>query len=112
MLARHIPDRFFRQITGPDYQVLREREVSPQHHQGQRQISQIVKMPRLQHPIHRFTLRQPRHRQDREPQSAQRPRRHEDQTEDRRRPCGVERHHPINRRERRRQNEDYQTWPA
>src|SRR6266853_4584065 len=47
MQARVIESDFLRLVAGPDDQQLRKLEVSPEHHEGQQQLAQIVNVARL-----------------------------------------------------------------
>ncbi len=42
--APDVPDDFLRQIAGPNDQLLRERQVRPEHHEREHQLAQIVQM--------------------------------------------------------------------
>src|ERR1700683_658170 len=44
--ALHVPRNLVHQIAGPDNQELREREVGPQHREGEEQLADVVQMRR------------------------------------------------------------------
>ena len=90
-----------RQVAGPDDQVLGEREVRPQHHEGEHQVPEIVKVRRDDDAIERRAAAQPheRRRSGRPcaespcPPMISTPYMVENQ-------CGLDRHQPVERRER------------
>ena len=60
-----------REIAGPDDQVLREREVRPEHHERQHQVREIVEVVRDDHAVQRFSPAEPREARDLEGKRAQ-----------------------------------------
>ena len=51
-----IPGDFVREVTRPDYEQLRKREIGPQHHEREQQLSQIMQMSRLKRAGEGFAL--------------------------------------------------------
>ena len=56
--APHVPGNFFGQISRPDDQPLREREVGPHHDEGQHEFSVIVHLLRPEQFRHRLVAEQ------------------------------------------------------
>src|SRR5262245_2958503 len=54
------------QVARPDDQELREREVRPQHHEGEHQLAQIVEVHGLEDVVHRLAAHEQREDRDAE----------------------------------------------
>ena len=44
--AVHVPDVLFRQVTGPDEQILSKCHIGPEHDERQQEVAEVVKMGR------------------------------------------------------------------
>ena len=52
--ALELPADLFRKIAGPDDQILRKREVRPEHDESQQQFPKIMKVQWRDNSLHRF----------------------------------------------------------
>ena len=101
--ARDHVGNFFDQVRRERQQVLREVEVRPQHHEREHQLAEVVEVMRLEQTRHRLALEEERRDDDRERQRREPLPTHHQEPEDRRVPVRVERHDPVDARERDRQ---------
>ena len=98
-----------RQVPCPDDEQLRERKVRPQHHEREQQFSEIEEMqPRVEIRRQRFDVAQRGQDQNDERESRQPLASDEKESENRRIPVRVERHDPVDRRKRHRDDVDEQ----
>src|SRR5581483_8982298 len=86
---------FHRQIAGPNDEQLRKAEICPQQNEGERQLTVIVDLLRLQHPGHGFVAHQNAFDDDHHANAGEALPDDEDETEDGRVPVWIDRHDPI-----------------
>src|SRR6185369_2707701 len=85
----------FRKVSRPNDQELRKREVRPQHHERQQQLSEIEEMqPGIQIGGERFDVAPGREYRNRQRESGESLTSDENEPEDRRIPGRIERHDP------------------
>src|SRR2546425_3492420 len=92
---RAIKRDLLREVAGPDDQELREREISPQHHEREEQLAQIVQVPRLEHMGHRLRLRQKNDNDNHQRHCRNHLAGNEQEAINRGGPMRRERHHPV-----------------
>ena len=78
-----------------DDDELRERQVGPQHDEGEQQLAQVVEVRRVHDVVHRPLFRQPGEHEDREGERRQALADDVKQAPHRREPVRVDRHRPI-----------------
>src|SRR6185503_1218412 len=90
-----VPADFSQQVSGPDNQPLRERNIGPKDHEGKHELAEIMQIVDLEHPRDRLDRRELYHEPYGEAQCCEHFANHEDHAPDRRKPFGVQRHGPI-----------------
>src|SRR5579862_5831548 len=98
--ALHIKRDLGGQVSSPDDEPLREAEVGPDHGESQHPLAVIVDEVRLQHLGHGLVVVENALDHDREAHGGEHFTDENDQAEDGRDPTGIERHDPIDGRER------------
>ncbi len=107
-----VPGDLLRQVAAPDDQVLGERHVRPEHGEGQHQVAQVVQPVGGRRLGHRPAAGQQDHDGDHHRQGRQRLAHAHQGAVDRRGPVRLQRHHPVDRRERAGQEQEGQSGPA
>src|SRR6267142_3477530 len=95
MQARVIESDLLRLIAGPDDQQLRKLEVSPEHHEGQQQLAQIMNVARLKNAGKRASASEQHHYSNHQRHRRNELADHEQKAINRGCPVGREGHHPV-----------------
>src|SRR5271169_1377558 len=101
--ARDVPGNFVLDIAGPDDQELREREISPEHGEGQHQVAEVVELAGRDFFLDLFTpviVHQATQHENNKRHRGERTDDHENHSVNRGEPFGLERHDPVNHRKR------------
>ena len=113
--ARDVPGNFVLDIAGPDDQELREREIGPEHGEGQHQVAEVVELAGrhffayfLAAPV----VHQAAQDENDERHRGERADDHENHAVDGGEPSGLERHDPVNHRKRYGHAPQDQPWAA
>ena len=97
--AHPVVRNLFLRVGRVDDQELRERQIRPQHDEGEHELAEVVEVRRVHHPVHRALLREPRQDEDGEGQRRERKAHHVEQAPHGREPVRVDRHRPVDDRE-------------
>src|SRR5216684_4044719 len=101
---RAIEADLLREIAGPNDQQLREIKVSPEHHESQQQLREVVQVALLQDVGKRLGAREQDHHRDHEGHRGDQLSRDKEETIDCGSPMRREGHHPVNGGERHRKS--------
>src|SRR6266853_6443970 len=99
MQARVIESDLLRLVAGPDDQQLRKLEVSPEHHEGQQQLAQIMNMTRLKNAGKWTGAGEQHHNSNHQGHRRNKLADHQEEAVDGGCPVGREGHYPVDGRE-------------
>src|SRR5579872_2869423 len=110
--AGEVPGNLLVEVSRPDDQKLRKRQVSPEHDEGQHEIAEIVEAVGSDDLGHGFAAGKQSHHEDDQSERGEHLQDHEDHAVDGGEPMRLERHEPIDGKERHREAVKDQSWPA
>src|ERR1700730_15764794 len=107
-----VPGNFLGKISSPDDQKLRELQIGPEHHKGQKDTSQVLELGWPYYLREGFPVGKPGQDGDRKRHRGKRLRYHKQQSVNRGVPLRLQRHDPVDARKRNGKSVQNQSNPA